>query len=56
MRTHQQIQDIIFLFDTLIFMNSEDQVFLARTQEEQGMQRQNFLILLKDGLNLHFLK
>ena len=36
-------------------MNSEDQAFLAWTQEEEGIQRQKFLILLKDGLNLHFL-
>ena len=29
-----------YFFDTLIFVNSEDQAFLARTQEEEGIQRQ----------------
>jgi len=37
-------------------VNSEDQAFLARTEEDDGIQRQKFLISLKDGLNLHFLK
>ena len=32
-------------------MKPEDQAFLARTGEEAGIQRQKFLILLKDGLN-----
>jgi hypothetical protein len=37
----------------LIFVNLEDQAFLAWTQEEEVIQRQKFLISLKDGLNLH---